>query len=383
MDEISVLRRSRSDVPERAPEDVARGRAALFDLIERDSPVAVFGELGEDTPYAVKPATHRRRRVVRWAGFSAIGAATVIVALVSINVLGVGSWRGGADPAAAAALGSAALAAREATSPLVAPGQYLKIRTDAVNASMGSTSADVEEARRQGDDDASDAPTTAFIENTVRAVWIPADRSDDWLRVSCGPTLAQTFGPRSEALAAEDALLAAAQQVDSRQVLPGGRIDDAPFFGYTTGSAMSDDFAALPQNPRDLLNRIYDFTNGSGPSRDGEALVWIADTLRTGAVPPDIRSLLYDTAALIPDVTITEDAANLSGRVGMAIGRDEPSNGFRQDIIIDPATGEFIGERQVLLRAATDMPAGTALSSTAVTTTVVDAAPAGTELCGR
>jgi len=129
-----------------------------------------------------------------------------------------------------------------------------------------------------------------------------------------------------------------------------------------------------------LLNHIYKTTMGQGNSPDGQALVWIADTLRFGAVPANLRAALYKAAAMIPGVEITEEQANLNGATGIAIGRLEDANGIRQDLIIDPATGQLIGERQVLTHEGDEQsgfPVGTIISWTAITTTVVDGAPVG------
>ncbi len=44
-------------------------------------------------------------------------------------------------------------------------------------------------------------------------------------------------------------------------------------------------------------------------------------------------------------------------------------------MIIDQATGQLIGEREILLEDVEGVPAGTAIEWTAVTTSVVDSAP--------
>jgi len=355
VDEISLLNRVRADVPERHPDDVIRGRAALLRAI--------------DEPPAPAPARHPRQRWI-WVG-SAVAATC---ALTGVFVFGgaVGA-PGGADPAAAAVLGSAATAARDVVDPVVGPGQYLEVRTDALYAAMGTTQADAEAARRENDGNLRDGDLTTFLERDLRALWVPADRSADWIEVRCAREPVQTFGPRSETFAAE----AGGLEQDARQVFTGGETES----GYSIVTLDADTAAELPRDPRQLLEKIYQDNGAAGPSRDGEALVWIADRLRSGTVSAELRSVFYDTAALIPGVTITEQQATLNGRTGTAIGRDEGANGFRQDIIIDPETGAFIGERQVLLHAVADMPAGTATGSSSVTTTVVDAAPEGTSLC--
>ena len=355
MDEISLLNRVRADIPERHPDDVIRGRAALLRSI--------------DAPPAPTPARHPRRRWI-WGGSAVAATCALTGVFVFGGALGA---PGGADPAAAAVLGSAAAAARTVVDPVVGPGQYLQVTTDAVYAGMGTTEADSEAARQRGEDSIKDGDLTAFLERDLRALWVPFDRSGEWIEVRCARTPVQTFGPRSEAFAAESGILGS----DARQAFPGGKTES----GMSVATLDPETAAALPRDPRQLLAKIYQENGAAGPSRDGEALVWIADRLRSGTVSAELRSVFYDTAALIPGVTITEQQATLNGRTGTAIGRDETENGFRQDIIIDPDTGAFIGERQVLLRPVADMPAGTATGSSSVTTTVVDAAPEGTSLC--
>ncbi|KTS64758.1 hypothetical protein NS206_06950 [Microbacterium testaceum] len=354
MDEISLLNRVRADVPERTPDDVIRGRAALLRAIE--APATAPGR--------------RPRRPWMWVGSAVAATCALTGVFVFGGALGA---PGGADPAAAAVLGAAATAARDVVDPVVGPGQYLEIRTDAVYAATGTTEADAEVARQQRDGNLEDGDFTSFLESDVQALWVPADRSGDWVEVRCARTPVQTFGPRSETLASEWEGAGA----EGRYVLPAGKTE----YGAPITMLDADSAADLPRDPHQLLERIYQENGNAGPSRDGEALVWLADRLRSGTVPAELRSVFYDTAALIPGVTITEEQATLNGRTGTAIGRDEGENGFRQDIIIDPATGEFIGERQVLLRPGADMPAGTATGSTSVTTTVVDAVPEGTSLC--
>ena len=357
MDEISLLNRVRADAPERHPDDVIRGRAALLRAI--------------DAPPAPAPVRHPRQRWV-WIGSAAAATCALTGVIVFGGALGAPV---GADPAAAAVLGSAATAARNVVDPVVGPGQYLEIRTDAVYAASGTTIADSDRARLENDGNIQDGDLTSFLETQLGALWVPADRSGDWIEVRCARTPVQTFGPRSETFAAEMGIVGG----DSRMVFPAGKTEyGAPITMFDTDSA-----ADLPRDPHQLLERIYEENGNAGPSRDGEALVWLADRLRSGTVPADLRSVFYETAALIPGVTITEEQATLNGRTGTAIGRDEDKSGFRQDIIIDPETGAFIGERQVLLSPVADMPAGTSTGSTSVTTTVVDAAPEGTALCAE
>jgi RNA polymerase sigma-70 factor (ECF subfamily) len=352
VDEISLLYRARTDIPDRTPNEVARGRTALLNLVAAHAPVSSLAGAGSDTPYAVTPTRHRRR-VTAWAGFSVLGAAALVMTLVVINLVGIPGWRVGADPAAASVLESAAAATLNFSDPVVAPGQFLLVKTQGVYLTQGSPKVDAE----------------SFHEK----LYIPADRKDDWVWVRYASTPTQAPGSNSESPASETA------QADSNQILrlAGGTTDNGNAFGwgYYDGTKVSSDYGALPRDPQQLLAKIHEFNGAAGPSPDGEALVWIADLLRNGTVPADLRAALYDAAAAIPGVTVTEEQATLDGRTGVAIGRDESVNNIRQDIIIDPSTGQFIGERQVVLSGNGDVPAGTVTASTTVTSTVVDAAP--------
>lgn len=391
MDEISLLRRARTDIPERTPASVARGRAALFAQIEAETPYAPFAAVGDDTSFTPLPLRKRRRRAVAWTGFSALGAGALTVALIGGNVFGVAGWHGGADPAAADALNAAALATLEVSDPQLRPGQYLRVRTDAVYVTQSHLEEDVDAARVNGEVwDLNTVEAQYYMQRERREVFLPADRNDTWWRIQCRTSVAQTFGPKSE-LAAQQNPLFTDGPIGHLMELPGGRFTyelpsgevkmSNPLSGFTVPSGGSDDFTQLPLEPRELLTEIYRLNGESGPSPDGQALVWIADTLRGGAVPAEYRAAMYQAAALIPGVTITDEQATLNGTTGIAIGRDETNSTFRQEIIIDTATGQFIGERQVALEGYGPVTSGTPLGWTAVTTEIVDAVPTDVSTC--
>lgn len=354
MDEISLLRRVRTDVPERAAREVVQGRARLFAAIDEEASTARRRHV---VPGA--SVTHPRRRAGAWAGFTALGATTLAVAIVAVSALGVpGVERGGAEPAAAGVLQSSAAAALRFSDPVVEAGQYLRVQTDALFLARGSATAEGE--------------TTGFLESARSELFVPADREGDWVWVQCSRMPAETFGPASEAFAEASADAGS----DIWRVFPGGETPS----GALTSRVQGADYSALPDDPAELLELIYD-TNDAALPHD-QALVWIADTLRSGTVPAEYRAVLYQAAALIPGVTITENRATLNGVTGIAVGRVEPERNERQDIVLDPRTGQFLGERQVLLVGlGSDVPAGTVTASTAVTTTVVDSAPTDAGLC--
>lgn len=298
---------------------------------------------------ATRPATRRRRlRRAGWITGTGLVAAGVATTLILGNVVGLAGWRGGADAAAASTLDDAAAAAIKTSDPVVGPGQYLEVATHAAYASFTQ---------------APDGTPTGFLASQDSQLYIPANTSQVWTWIRDARLPVQTFGSESQKAAAADPPLPA-ETVRARS---------GAFYGGPANVTPAS-LASLPKDPTQLLNYIYRTTLGQGASGDGEALVWIADTLRSGIVPADVRATMYRAAALIPGVTLTPGSANLDGHTGVAIGRDE-TNGLRQEIIIDPSTGLLIGEREVLLKASNGLPAGASMGWTAVTTTVVDSVP--------
>jgi RNA polymerase sigma-70 factor (ECF subfamily) len=346
MDEMTLLRNVRENVSEPTQATLDRGRATLLEAIDRQPRPA--------------PGRPRRRPALRRLGWTSlgIGAAVVIVAaLVLTNVLGFAGWRGGAEPAAADSLNAAAIATINTSDPAVGPGQFLEIST---------TSVDLDE----GDG-------VAFLTTTTDRLYIPADKTNDWVWVRPLDKPYKTFGAASAAAAAKQYARVLKEYPDGDGTL---RAKAGAFYGSPAPVSPAS-LAALPRNPYQLLNQIYLKTVGSGSSPDGEAFVFIADTLRSGIVPADLRAALYRAAAMIPGVKVVDDQATLNGRTGIAIGHDE-GGGDLQEIVIDPKTGLLIGEREQSGAAADGVPAGVVTGSTAVVTSVVNTAPSGGTVCG-
>ena len=133
--------------------------------------------------------------------------------------------------------------------------------------------------------------------------------------------------------------------------------------------------AGLPRDVTALRERLYADSAGRGPSADGEAVVYVADALRSGLVPADLRSALYRVLETVPGIEVTADQATIDGRTGTALGRFEVAHGQRQELVIDPSSGEVIGERTIQVEARDGIPAGTVVGDTAVTRTLVDEVP--------
>lgn len=295
-----------------------------------------------------------RRRVLVAAAALVLVAAGMLVALPGT---------GPSTASAAAVLERAAIGATDP--PLLQAGQYRYVETHAwylhTSALRDRTFSALEESRYQ--------------------VWAPQDPAQDWQLVR-GDTGARHWivGTEQEARAAGIPLGPPA--LPTRITAPCGAFYGPPSdvcHGPGSWQVPTSAFlAGLPRDPSRLLARLR--ADAPHTSRgSAELLVYVTDLLRGPLpVPADLRSALYRALTRIDGLTLTPGTANLDGRSGTALGIDDSSS--RTEIIVDPATGEFIGEREIALHDYQDRPAGTVTGYTSVRSAVVDAigaAPAG------
>ncbi|ONI79034.1 hypothetical protein ALI144C_29765 [Actinosynnema sp. ALI-1.44] len=248
--------------------------------------------------------------------------------------------------------------------PVVAAGQYRYVVTRAWNVrGIGSPSSG----------------PMSYLAETVIEVWAPQDYRQEWMQERA-TTGRKKWLQGDERQAREANLLVdyPSDQAGKSAVLRAqcgdfGAVDTGKQPCTTPGSwqAPTPEFVAgLPRDPQQLHERLL--RDAPGERRgDARALVYAADALRSGLLPADVRSALYQALTRLRGLEVTDGAANLDGRTGTALGIDDGER--RQDIIVDPATGTFIGERQVLTGddSDTDLPEGTVTSFTSVQTTVV------------
>lgn len=315
MDELTLLRSTRETGLE--PDDLTLGRG-------RETLLARIVET-EASGSAHRALRAPRRRVLPRLAWSAGGVAAAIV-----TALVVGSVALTAQSAHAAGILRAAADRTLADANLaVGPGQFLASKTHSRDRVCGLTECEPFE--------------------TTFDVYVPAELDREW-------------------------------------VLQRGRSDSADPGELETLRAPRGEFYGpgspwelIPEIPSDAAAAyawIDSQSNGGSASRDEENFVRIVDILTTGLVPAAQRAALLDALASIPGVAATDGVENLDGISGVAIGRNEPlRNGSRQEIIIDPNTGQVIGERQITGLAFFGVGSGEVWSLSAIATSVVDAAP--------
>ena len=369
MDDLQLLREMRSDVGTPAQATLARGRNTLLRKIDPAGSGSAIGGVpgsGISGVAALDGGTRRRRTVTRRFVLAAAAAAVLVGGIVVADVVAP-AGRPGATAEAADVLNKAAAATIKTSDPVVKPGQYLKVDTKAVYGAGAQMP------------DGSDGN---WFYSTEDQLYVPADKSADWVWKR-GPQVPMGFpDEETKAFALKLYEQRKAEQPPAGKFNPtaGGllRLKGGVFEGHERavliGTSLKDS-ASLPRDPQKLLDLIYERTKGAGKTPDIEAFVTIADGLRTGVVPADLRAAMYKAAALIPGVVMADKQATVDGRTGTAIGMPSPDGGGRQDIIIDPSSGLVIGERNITLKDYPGAPAGTVQSWTAIKTSVVDSAP--------
>ncbi|EID52565.1 CU044_5270 family protein [Saccharomonospora xinjiangensis] len=302
-------------------------------------------------------AAPRQRSMRRWL------AAAAVVGVVTAGGLVAGSLSFGGDApetpragaAVAATLERAAERASGADEPAAAEGQYRYVmeRVSVVNSGSG------------------DGGRSIFWRvEQVNETWAPHRESDEWLHRRT-PDGEREWLVGSEEEARRAGLTFDDEHSDGEWKAPCGdwfseRPCEEPAGWHNPTPEWQ---ASLPKDPGALYERLRDDApeNSRG---DAELLVYAADALRSGVLGKEVRAALYEALTKVPGLEITEEEATLDGRVGTALGIEDGTQ--RQEIIIDPDTGEFIGERTVLSEGNGDLPEGTVLSHSSVTTAVVD-----------
>lgn len=311
---------------------------------------------------APRPPRPPRTPSRRW--LPALAAAAVLVAAVLLP-LSTSWWSGPAAPGTSTAptMPSAASAhdllqsAAAATAPeqVLRPGEYREV-TEHVWAAEHVTTGD-----RTG---------YSYLLEHRNELWIPWDADRAWKhreQTIGGPTwLGGTDDP--SVLDGARTSSAAANGPPAACVVFAGASESCEKEPRTWRDPAF--YAGLPRQAEPLLARLHAL---SGQRGDGEDPVSTAAALLgTGMVQADLRAALYRALAELPGMRLTDRSVTLDGRTGVAFGLD--GERWRHAVILDPATGEFLGSRTT----TGDRPAepwltpGTVVRLSSVTMRVVD-----------
>ncbi|QKG20795.1 hypothetical protein ACTIVE_2433 [Actinomadura verrucosospora] len=127
----------------------------------------------------------------------------------------------------------------------------------------------------------------------------------------------------------------------------------------------------LPADPDALLRLLA--ANGDGGRAERQ---WnTATDLIDRPAPPRVRAALFRAIAKIRGVRLRTGAVDAAGRHGVAITRTQ--DGVREELVFDPATHRYLGDRDVVTRSSEQLGArGSVLFASAVMSTeIVDRMP--------
>ncbi|WP_086820054.1 CU044_5270 family protein [Allokutzneria sp. NRRL B-24872] len=337
-----------ADVPEMTESAFRSGRARLFAAMEETTTPEDELTITQDIHEAPATTAQPPRRTGRWLVAAAAVGVLTVGALFSQTVVFDGA--GEAHARAVEALNKAADLAVNTTDPKLGPGQFLyrSLRAEGITTYYegGASSGGV-----------------------LQETWIPADQRQLWLdrRANLGkekwlPGLEGKGEPSSST---------------PPKMLGDWRAPCGDFAYFAQGSRKSCDkgdwynptpefLAALPKDPKQLYEKLV----ASFPGGDAAVVGGAGSLLGSGRVPADVRAAIYRALSHVPSLSITADVANLDGRKGTALGIRQGAE--FHDVIIDPATGRYIGLRTVMAEAAEGLKAGTVRSSSALRTAVVN-----------
>jgi hypothetical protein len=119
----------------------------------------------------------------------------------------------------------------------------------------------------------------------------------------------------------------------------------------------------LPGSARAMLAYLYRNSHGQNPAAV-QAFITAGDLIRESYVRPAVLAALFAAVAQIPGVSVADHAVNAAGQQGVAV--QQTYHGISEQLIFNPRTYAFIGERQVAVSASSGLRVGTVLDSTAI-----------------
>ncbi|MEU1040264.1 CU044_5270 family protein [Streptomyces sp. NPDC005907] len=110
----------------------------------------------------------------------------------------------------------------------------------------------------------------------------------------------------------------------------------------------------LPDDPAAVLKKVrayYPSGKGSAESEGEQDMGALSVLFASQPIPPQTLAKLYRALAAVPGVEVTDHLVrDLAGRDALAVGHDEKGQKVRREILIDPHTYQYLGDRQIVVK---------------------------------
>ena len=120
--------------------------------------------------------------------------------------------------------------------------------------------------------------------------------------------------------------------------------------GYPLVASLPTDAAALRQWAYDRADENW--SNGPNSTSEEEIFLFFNHILRGNVMPPALEAAIFSVMSDLPGLTI--DNVEMFGSPAIAVGYE--SDWLRDEILLDPRTYEYVGERSTVTRDATIDP---------------------------
>jgi len=345
--EDDLVKRAVSELPPMSDDAFDAGRARLLAGMGKTADVTL--EAVETEPVALP---RRRSRHIAWLVAAAVVVGVLALTLVGPTLVPTGTVGSGPEPRIGSAAAAEALsqAASKTGDVVLQPGQFLYVRNHAMAMASGGR-----------DQDHLD---WAYLQDETYETWVPADQGQTWeTRRSSSGHKTILKGTAADLPKDMPALMPLGEWKAKGGAFWGDDNLPAAFTRPTPAY-----LAALPRDPKQLYEKLRSEAAGD---ESYILLTEISEGLDTGLIPADLRKAVFQALAYLPNLKVLDGQTDFDGRSGTGFGLVVDSTQY--ELIIDPATGTYLGWKESLVADLHGLKSGTVVNTSSLTTKVVGA----------
>lgn len=346
MNELTLLQRMRSEIPAPTDQEIQEGEQRLR--------LALRARVSARTPTPALDDRLRRKRFVMWPSLGAAMASAAAVAVIAasgdtMQVPGNHDGVPMVPVAVAQVLDRAATSAQSAPELSPSEDQFIVYKSIAMN-SM-TLNGKIEQR---------------YLPRTERVLWASVDGRHD------GALLRRFLQPRAYPgwpLPAQ-----ALREAGTERLFPIPACDAAG-----TPTEFRSDYPYLKILPTDADEMLQVIRHRTGETAPTDLQSWraLSGLLAESYLPLAQRAAVFRAAKQISGVTLVGTAKDAADRAGVAVSRVDEEEGSRIELIFDPVTYQYRGQRSYVVNAAkAKAPVGSQISASAeLSVSIIDRVP--------